>query len=153
MSLLLTHRSCVDELDAELSGFLSVWDSRPYAETILLTLLETDAEETVVLHCGMLVRVTRIIKSYIMRITLEWSVIHDLKTSTDCPALKAVVRELERAVLDQLCIESAVCGKVDVLDEDSVHCRLDLCARLVHADLHFICLSRNGYGSRDRKKR
>ena len=99
----------------------------------------------------MLVRMTRIIKSYIMRIALERSVVHDLEATSHIPSLKTVVRKLERAVLYKLRIKSSVSGKVDILNEDSVHGRLDFSARLVDTDLHLVCLCHNRYGCSHRQ--
>ena len=136
MSLHFSHSGPVYQLDSQLGRDFSFRQAGPYTETVLFTFLESDTEETIVLKCRMLMRMTGIHQPDIVRVTFKRAVIPYFHTSSHTPALKPVARELEGAVLHQLGIESPVSSKIYILDEDSVHCRLDFCPKPAYIHLH-----------------
>ena len=147
----LSHRGLVYQFHSQ--ACISFRDTGPHTETVLSVFLQTDSEESVIHHSGMLMRMTRIHQPDIVGITIKRSVIHHLQTSSDAPALKPVVRKLERPVLDEFGIQASISGKIYILDEDAVHSRLDPGHSPAEIHLHFVHLGRNDSGRRQSKKR
>ena len=119
--LLFAHRSVLAEVEADVLLFLCTGSTCPYSEAVFLSFLDTDSEESLVLDTCEAYRVARIAETYIMRISLERTVVHELHVSEDLPSHERVVK-LERAVLDLLGVKTSVGGEVDVLEEETVHC-------------------------------
>lgn len=76
-----------------------------------------------------------------MRIALERAVFTHFHLAECLPALQMVLRELERTVLDQFGIKTAVSGEIDILKEYSVHGRLYWSAYLLQVDVKLTDLS------------
>ena len=153
MSLDFTHGIPVNKLDTKLSRTDILRDTGPYAETVLLSLLQADSEKAVIFHNGMLLVMTRPAKPDIMRIASEGAVFPNLQTSGNTPSLKPVVRELEGTVLYQLGVQSAICCKVYIFNEDTVHRRCDFRSRSPYIKLHLIDLSCSTESCSQDKKR
>ncbi len=73
----------------------------------------------------MLVTVALGMQTHVVGIALKRTVILDLDLAGGGPAHEGSV-ELKRAVFDFLGIQSAVCGIVDIFEEETVHCRRNL---------------------------
>ena len=119
--LLFAHCRVLAEVEADVLLFLCTGSTCPYSEAVFLSFLDTDSEESLVLDTCEAYRVARIAETYIMRIPLERTVVHELHVSEDLPSHERVVK-LERAVLDLLRVKTSVGGEVDVLEEEAVHC-------------------------------
>ena len=90
-------------------------------EMIIHALLQSHTEETPVLQSGELITMSRFLQGNIVRITIKCriGIIH-LNFSKGVPTHQ-LLRELKRAVLHHLGIESTIGSKVDILEEDAVH--------------------------------
>ena len=117
--LMFAHCVVIDELNLEytLSSFRH---ASPEREAIGSVFLNRDAEEAFVLDTGALVRVTRVSETHVMRVLVERTILENFKLTEGCPSHQTLW-ELERAVLDHLCIETAIGSKVDILKEDTIH--------------------------------
>ena len=131
----LTHRVVIGEPE-EQGALAAIWATSPKAYTIDFIGLGGDTEEALVLNTGALVYVTRIGKTYIMRITLEWTIVTNFNLAEGLPAHQGLGK-FERTVLDHFGIEAAVGSIVDVFEEDAVHGVLDFGTRLCGLDEQF----------------
>jgi len=94
-------------------------------EVVVHAFLQANAEEAVVLKAGELVAMAGIGKCHIVRVAVEGGVgVVEGHLAEGVPAHQSL-RELERAVLDELGIEASVGSEVDVLEEDAIHGGLD----------------------------
>ena len=102
-----------------------------YGEIVLHILLQAHTEETTVLQTGLLLTRTGTLESYIMRVAVEgW--LHVVEGYvTECIPSHQALWKLERTVFHHLCIETAIGTEVDILEEDTIHGRLDFYSRLV----------------------
>ena len=153
MCLHFGHGITVNELHLKASSSFRTRNTCPDTETVLRAFLQTYSEESVILHCRTLLVMARVLESYIMGVALERTVILHFQTTGYIPALKSVIRELERPVLHELRIKTAICGKVYILDEDTVHRRLDFRTDIGEIDLHSVDLSQRGNSGRQRDER
>jgi len=138
--LVFAHCGVLAEVEADVFLILCAGGTCPYGKAVLLSGLYSDAEETFVLDSGESYRMARVSETYIMRIPFERSVIHELHVSENLPSHERVI-ELERTVLDLLCIETAVSREVDVLEEKAVHCLLDRNSLIPGIDCHYVLRS------------
>ena len=102
-----------------------------YREVILHVLLQSHAEEATVLKASLLLTSAGSLQSYIVRIAREgWLHIAN-GYITKCIPTHQALWELERAVFHHLGIETTIGTKVDILEEDTIHGRLNFYSRLV----------------------
>ena len=130
--LTLIHRLFVDELYTD--GTIALQSLGPNRETIRLPLLDANAEIALVDQSRATVLMTWGGENNIVGTTLEGAVVTDVDTAKGLPAHQ-MLGKLERAVLDQLAIESTVGSIVDVLKEDAIHRRLYGCTKLPGVDV------------------
>ena len=131
--LVLAHGVLVDELDAD--GTIALGGLGPYAEAVLLALLDANAEVALVGQTRAALLMAGVGEFYVPGAALEGTVILQVDTAEGLPAHE-VLGELERTVLDQFAVESAVSGEVDVFEEDAVHGLLDGCSQFLGVDVH-----------------
>ncbi|MPN36054.1 hypothetical protein SDC9_183559 [bioreactor metagenome] len=82
----------------------------------------------------MLMFVTRIAQTYVVRITFKGSaVVAHLYLAKTVPSHQRLWK-LERTVLNQLGIETAICTKINVLKKESVHGGLNGCTLFFYID-------------------
>ena len=117
--LVVAHGGVIDKVNPKF-GSAAIRYTCPHGEAVFLATFYTHAKETVVLNHGMLVAVSRGCQAYIMRVFVEWTIILQGHLAGDVPT-GIVVGELERAVLHQLAIQTAIGSIVDVLEKDAVH--------------------------------
>ena len=102
-----------------------------YGEIVLHILLQAHAEETAVLKTSLLLTGTGTLECYIMRVAVEgWLHVIEGYISEGIPSHQALWK-LEGTVFYHLCIKTTIGTKVDVLEEDTIHGRLDFYTRLV----------------------
>ena len=100
-------------------------------EVVFHVLLQAHAEETAVLKSSLFFACTRSLERNIVRVAVEgWFYITYSHISEGVPSHQSLWK-FEGTVFYQLCIETAICTKVDVLEEDAIHGRLDFYSRLV----------------------
>ena len=116
--LLLGHRVLVNELNPKVLR-TAVGHAGPDGETVVGVLLETNAEEALVLKAGPEVAVASRGEAGVVRVALERAVGLDLDLAEGVPPHKVIGSELEGAVLEELAVEAAVGREVDVLEEDA----------------------------------
>ena len=116
--LTLVHRALINELNAQGSDTLR--SLGPYGEAVLLALLDTDAEVALVDQSCATVVMPGCREHDIVRTALEGTVVLHLDASEGLPAHQRL-GELERAVLDQFAIQTAIGSVVDILEEDTIH--------------------------------
>ena len=119
------------QLSAALAGH-----SRPHREAVRLAALERHAEETAVLYACAHVALAAERKTDIMRAAAERTVVSHLHAADAVPAHQRV-GELERAVLHQFGVQTAVGSVVDVFEEHAIHGRGDFSPFLLGVDLYF----------------
>ena len=90
---------------------------------MLLTAFYAHAEESVILNHGVFIAMSRRSQTNIVGVALKWAIVHQGNLARDVPSCKSV-GELERTVLYQFCVKSAISSIVDILKEDTVHRRL-----------------------------
>jgi len=112
----------------------------PNAEGIFSILLQAHAEEALVLNSGVLVGVSRRLQTHIVGVAVKGAVIAHANLAGDIPTHQ-ILGELERAVFNQLGINTAICGKIDVFEEETVHCALDWSPNLVGGDVNCVTTS------------
>lgn len=101
-----------------------------YGEIVIHILLQAHTEETAVLQTSLFLTRTGTLKSYIMRVAVEgWLHVIEGYVAECIPSHQALW-ELERAVFHHLCIETAIGTEVDILEEDTIHGRLDFYSSL-----------------------
>ena len=137
------HGLLVDELHANLRAALR--SPGPHREAIVLVFLDADAEEALVLQSRSPFLVSRVAQHHVVRTAFKESVVLQFHVAKDPPAHE-VLRKLKRAVLHQFAIQAAVGGKVNVLEEQSVHGRRhgSPCLLCLHVHHVRLCLSRQG---------
>ena len=140
--LVVVHRGIVNQVDPQFC-FASIGDTCPYRETIFLASLYADAEETVILNHSVLVAMARRSQTNVVRVALEWTIVHQNHLARDIPSGECVGK-LERAVLDELGIKATVGGIVDVLEKDSVHRRLYGRPKFLSVHVENVSLSSSG---------
>ena len=102
-----------------------------YGEIVLHILLQAHAEEATVLKTSLLLTCACALKCYIMRIAVEGRFYVAEGYISKCIPSHQALWEFEGTVLYHLCIESTIGTEVDILEEDTIHGRLDFCSRLV----------------------
>ena len=131
--LRLLHRGVVYQLDA----YALRLAAGPDRETVFAALHDTHAEESLVLDAGSHVRVVGGCEAYVVGVAVEGAVILDGDVAEGLPPHEAL-RELERAVLHHLGIETAVGAVVYILEEVSVHRGAYLGPDLARLDHHAV---------------
>ena len=131
--LTFVHRVLVYQLYAD--GRPVLGRLGPYREAVLLALLHADAEVALVRQTCTAVAMTWVTQLHIVRTTLERTVVLHVHTSKRLPTHQ-VLWKLERAVLHQFTIQSAVSGIVDVLEKNTIHGRLDRSPQLLGVHVH-----------------
>ena len=115
---MLVHGVLVNQLYAD--GGLALRGLGPYREAVLLALLHTDAEEALVHQTRTAVAVARVAQLYVVRTACKGTIVLYVDAAKGLPPHQ-VLWKLERAVLYQFAIQSAVSGKVDVLEKNAIH--------------------------------
>ena len=102
-------------------GRPGVVTARGDGEVILHACLQSHAEVSAVLDTCLLVQMSVVEESHIVRVALVCgTLVHHLHAAERLPSHQSV-GEFERTVLHQVGIKSAVGTEVDVLEEDAVH--------------------------------
>ena len=133
--LVLSHGGIIYQVNPYL-GVAAFGTACPNCESVCRPLLQSHAEESVVLNHGVLVVVSRGSQTYIMGILVEGAIVLQGDFAGDVPSGKGVGK-LERSVYYQFGIQTAIGSVVDVLKEDAVHGRL-------HGGSQFGCFHRDG---------
>ena len=130
--------------DGQLHAYAGILVAFGYAaiegEAVLLVLLHTDAEETLVEQCCPFVSVSRAAEAHVVGVALEGTVVAHLYVACHLPSGEGI-GEVKRAVLHQLGIQATVGSVVDVLDEEAIHGLLDGRAIAFHVDGELMVLS------------
>ena len=122
--------------------------ARPEGDAVLCARFQTDAEPAAVLEAAFDDGMAGVFQPHIMGVPVEGAAfVQDLYLTEGFPALEGVVI-LEGAVADLLGVQTAVRREVDVLQEDTVHRRLDGNPRrlIVHNEVIPLRLRRKGQG-------
>ena len=136
--LVVSHGSVLYKVNPYL-GIAAVRHTSPHREAVLRVGLDTDAEEPLILYHSVLIAVARRSETHIVRILFERTVVLQRHLARDDPS-GVVVGKFERAVLDELSVETAVSRIVDVFKEDSIHGRRDRSSCLRRVDVERVSL-------------
>ncbi len=143
--LVVSHCCIINDINPNL-WTATIWNASPNREAILSITLYTHAEVAFVFNHCVLITMTSRCKTNIMRIFIEWTIILESHITRNSPTSKTI-REFERTVLDEFCIETAISRIVDILKEDTVHSRRNLCTQLRSIDVEGVCLSMHTTGN------
>ena len=91
---MFAHRFGIYKFHTYLFTCTSVRQTCPHREAVFFTLLNPDAEEAFIIQSGMLVGMSRIIKTHIMRIAFKRTVILQSHLSISLPSHQTL-REFE----------------------------------------------------------
>ena len=118
--LVFLHGRWVDQLHLQ-HLWLAFGNACPHAESVVLTLLHTDAEKALVLQTRQLFHMPRGTETHILGVTGKGAIIPHLQPAQGVPSHQGIGRILERAVLHHLGIHASVGSKIDILIEDAIH--------------------------------
>ena len=88
----------------------------------------------------------------IVRIARKGTILTYFYFTESLPALQGIAGELEGAVFNELCVEAAVCGVVDVLKENTIQGGRNGCTGFFEVDIQLMGLRQGGKGKKRRGK-
>ena len=127
------------QLNAQHLG-LSFRYTRIDTKAVFLVLFHTNAEVTFVLQTCPPIIVVHGAETCIVRIAVKRTIVLNLNLTKGLPSHQMVGSELKRAILQEFAIKSTIGGKIDILEEDTVHCGLNYSSRLLGVNGHGVIL-------------